>query len=54
VFSEDIERAVLGAELFGGEWEKFPVDLEAEVNLSALDVFFGEIQGYRLRPIVLF
>ena len=29
----------LVAELFDGEREKFLIDLEAEINLSALDVF---------------
>ena len=59
VFSlkEDIDRAVeavsvrnirainptLVAELFDGERQQFLIDLEAEVNLSALDVFFGQI-----------
>jgi len=55
-FEEDIDRAVkavsvrdirainpaLVAELFDGERQQFLIDLEAEVNLSALDVFLGK------------
>jgi hypothetical protein len=33
----------LVAELFDGEREQFLINLEAEVNLSALDVFFGQM-----------
>jgi len=55
-FEEDIDRAVetvavrdigainpaLVAELFDVKREHFLIDLEAEVNLSALDVFLGK------------
>ena len=35
-------NAALVAELFDGKREHFLIDLEAEVNLSALDVFLGK------------
>lgn len=46
-------NSALVAELFDGERQQFLIDLEAEVNLSAPDVFFGPMLAYCLPPIVL-
>jgi hypothetical protein len=43
----------LVTELFDGEREQFLIDLEAEVNLSALDIFFRPMFARCLLPIVL-